>query len=252
LTNLFDPKTTTEETPLVDGSYVEALVGEGKKFKDVEALARGKHEADIHVQQVQREAAAARQRITELEAQLQERITIEEFMSELKTPRDDASHVTTPDLIQPSVKPQSPDDIGALIDARLQEQRRNEQIQANLASVANTLQQTWGANWQQKLTERAKELNLSHKFLDDVAKESPQGFLNVVLPQTSAPRSDPNNDLPPRTSISRSIPAQDIGARSKSYYDKMKQSDPKTYHSDKMVAQRHRDAQRLGEAYFDN
>jgi hypothetical protein len=65
---------TTNVNPL------EALVGEGKKFKTAEDLARGKLEADNFVKQLQTELATLRE-------DLNGRIKLEEFMDRLeKTP----------------------------------------------------------------------------------------------------------------------------------------------------------------------
>ena len=47
LEDIFNADLEQEDTP--PASYVEALVGEGKKFKDLEALAKSKLEADRHI-----------------------------------------------------------------------------------------------------------------------------------------------------------------------------------------------------------
>ena len=57
MTDIFDSATTevtttSEQQTQTNDSFVTQLVGEGKKFKDYEALAKGKLEADRHIGEI--------------------------------------------------------------------------------------------------------------------------------------------------------------------------------------------------------
>jgi hypothetical protein len=255
MTTLFtnDPSTVSTETTVIDtANALEALVGDGKKFKDAEALAKGKLEADRHIAQTHGENKALRDRVKELEGQLSEKKTMEEFLEEFRRdPKDiDESGTTpsTPNLTTP--RPNTEQDIDKLIDEKLEEKRRREAAQNNVSVVANELSKVWGPSYQEKLASVAKELGLSHEFLGGIAEKSPKAFLELVGVNKKAPVNDPNVDVPPRTTLNQGLNLQGTSARNQAFYDKLKKSDPKTYYSEKITAQRHRDAQRMGEAYF--
>jgi len=202
---------------------------------------------------LQRENNAQRQLIKELQDQLKERITIEDFLSEVqKTPHNDGLG-TPPDSGIANNPPQSPQvsqtDIKSLVEQHLQEQRMKEQIQANVTVIKQELTKAWGPNYHGKLVEKSKELGVDQAFLESVAAKSPKAFLNLVLDKDTL-RSDPNIDMPIRTSINSGINTQDNTVRDQKYWDKIKKQDPKAYYSEKMTIQRHKDAQRLGVDFF--
>lgn len=260
-TELFNPDPSTTSNVVTTANDVEnaleILVGDDKKFKDAEALAKGKLESDRFILQLQKENAAARERLKELDEQLKERITLEEFMDEFRNTQNDAAntvtnpqHVSRNDVSHQNQQP----DINKLIDERLMEQRRRELIQANVATSVQEVAKAWGPSYQSKLEARVHELGLSKEFVESVAQSSPKAFLELIgigrKQETS--RSDPNIDVPPRTDVqTRTVDIRnDNTVRNQVYWNKLRKQDPKAFHSEKMTAQRHRDAQRLGEAFF--
>lgn len=79
--NIFEEST---ETPVVESltegeTYLGKLVGEGKKFSDVEGLAKGKLESDQMISFLENQAK-------ELREELQKRSTLDEFMQKLQLP----------------------------------------------------------------------------------------------------------------------------------------------------------------------
>lgn len=253
---MFDPNVTASEqvTTLAEGqTYLDTLVGEDKKFKTVEDLARGKFESDNRfIPQITKENDSLRRRVQELETQAQERIALEDFMEEVRKTTlrsDDPVEPTTSSQTNNS-SPISQAEIDARIAAQLKYQREREQAQANVSIIAQELTKHWGPGFQQKLIVKAQELGLSQEFLAGVAEKSPKAFLNIVLDKTNteAPRNDPNSAVPPRTQMT--VTPKDESIRNQSYYEKLKKTDPKFYNSEQRRVQMHKDAQRLGEAFF--
>jgi len=249
LTDLFDPSTPETVTTVLDENVLETLVGDGKKFKDAEALAKGKLESDRHIQQIQRENAAIRERLKGLEDELQERVTLQDFIEEIRQTPLQRNDGTPPVQPHQEVTPSpTPVDIKKMIDEELQQQQRRKQITENVSAVKAELTKTWGKDFSQKLSERAKELNLSQEFLGSVAETSPKAFLELV---GAKPRqANPEQDVPPRTSINTGLNLESSGVRNQAYYDKLKKADPNFHKNERLVAQMHRDAQRMGESFF--
>ena len=239
------PDPVVPETP-VDANPLETLVGEGKKFKDVSALAHGKLEADRFVLQLQNEGKAQRDRIKQLEEELNTRTNMQDFLDEIKSQRPQEQGNQPPPSTSVST-PFNPADIDELLDKKLEATRRREIAQQNVDHVQQELTKTWGPDYVSKLVARARELGLSQDFLGSVAETSPKAFLEMVIPKTQV-RPEPTSI--PRSGLNVGIDLSNTGVRNQSYYNKMKQTDPALFRSEKMTVQRHRDAQRLGEAFF--
>lgn len=252
MTNLFEaPKTPSAAPTDPTKSYYDELVGEGKKFRDNEALARAKAESDAFIERLKNEAEGLRQ-------ELNTRLTMEQLMDKIaakptETPPSQSPNQMTP---TPEVKSTSPDDIEKIIEDRLSKAEKTRVQNANLTLVRETLEQNWGQDYVQRLKEKASELGVGEEFLQGLAKDQPKAFLKLVEADTQAkPAVQPNNTLfvPPS---SQSVPRQTngfspSGQRTKAYYDQIKAKNPSEYWSPSVQNQMHNDALKLGEAFFD-
>jgi hypothetical protein len=77
MTDVFESPTKGEETPV---TQVSDLVGEDKKFKTVEDLAKGKLEADSYIEQLKEENRIAREKLGELEGSKSKDETVSELL----------------------------------------------------------------------------------------------------------------------------------------------------------------------------
>lgn len=188
-----DTLTTTEK------DYLAELVGEGKKFKTVQDLARGKAIADDFVEKLKREAA-------ELRTQLRSRKTVEELLAEKNSSRNvdpnpnDNQQVLGDDV---NNKPLGLKDLESLLDRKLTEKEQLTARQRNLDQVKNTLVETWGSNYPQKLAQVARENGYTQQMLDQMAQENPNAFYRLVdlRPQTQNTFSLPANSRPAERSL---------------------------------------------------
>lgn len=248
MTSLFK---VSNETPQEQGnveeqtitSYVDLLVGEGKKFKDLEALARGKYESDNEfVPQLLKEKR-------DLEAELQTRMSLEEFLTRNEAP------VSTPPVTPAAGTPPvsvnaqtiSPDDIQKLINETLTKEQTKALQANNISQTQKELQKLWGSEYLSKLQRKSSELGLDEKAVNSLAANNPKAFM-AMMGAPSAPSFNPNASLPPVTN--RSVNETSNGKRNAAYYNNLKKNNPKEYFSAKVVAQRHKDALELREAFF--
>lgn len=238
MTKLFDP--ADEANDQEPESFYAELVGEGKKFQDNEALAKGKWHSDRHARRLEEELEQTRQ-------ELQRRLTAEDLVKQLQTAN--AANTRNDDR-DPEDKVELPDlshlkgEVLTEVQRLLKEQQTQSQAERNVAKVTETLQTAWGSNFKSKLAARARELDLDQDYLASLAQSKPDTFLKIVLPKDSL-----SNDYVPTTSSTRTTVSAS-GERNKAYYDKIRKENPKLYYSKQIQAQEHRDAIRLGRAFF--
>jgi len=97
MTNVLDSLDTTNEpaTPAKDSksddlSTLDTLVGEGRKYTDVEALAKSRVEADEFIEQLKAEGAEMREQLGKLEEELKGKAEVEELLKNL-TPKQEVA-----------------------------------------------------------------------------------------------------------------------------------------------------------------
>ena len=224
-----------------DKDYLSELVGEGKKFSDAAALAKGKAQSDAFILQLQAE-------MKELREDLAKRTTVEQFVDQLAS-RQPASTVVQPVQLEndDNDNPLTEADIRRLArEAYIEDQTRRTQ-ESNFAKAQALLAAEFGQNYVPVLQARARELGLSEEFLNSVAAQSPEALLKLVSQKESTVS---NSHAPPRTNLNNQNSREDSAIKNKAYYDKMRTTDPKRYHSYEVTVERHRQAQRLGESFF--
>lgn len=235
--NLFTPDNEVDP----DKDYFSELVGEGKKYRDEKALAKSRVVADRHISQIERENAELRQ-------ELQKRLSLEEFYEKVKT--------HTPP--SPSNPPEPTDDdrerneisleqIGSLVDQRMQQQTVAERQKQNLTYVMTEAQNRLGTGFQKILRDRAAELGESESDLTQMAMHKPKVFLKLMLPD----EKDTHIPTAPRSEVNAAgTNTLDGKVRNQSWYNQLKKTDPTKYTSTKVQAQMHKDALALGEKFF--
>jgi hypothetical protein len=224
-------------------NYYEDLVGEGKKYKDNEALARAAIFKDHHISQIEtenkgmREDLTGRQRMEEL---------IEKFSSVQNSKPDDndgqpGREVGTP---VPALKSE---DLDQLIEQKLSAKQQQMKREENLATVKTTLSQKLGPNYSNKLREQAQNLNVSETFLTTIAAENPQAFYRLVGLDA---RQEQGLFTPPQSSVNSSgLGTSPTQLRNKAFYTKLRQENPAEYWSVQTQNRIHEDAFALGDKW---
>lgn len=237
--------------PVIDPAkeYLPELVGEGKKFKTPEDLAKGKLEADAFVERLKAEQA-------ELRKELETRIKYEEFLDKMtsleKTNGSTLENQPPKEPVVPQKAAMTDEDLAQKVDALLTQKEAQKKHSDNLDYVKEQLQTKLGPNYAQTIAGQAKTLGLSQKDLDGMAATTPKAFLQLfgITEQKQAVKDSIFS--PPKTSVNSAtfIPAS--GAqKTQKYYQDMKAKDPKSYFSPRIANEMHQEALRLGEAFFD-
>lgn len=226
-------------------NYLEELVGDGKKFKTPEELARGKAEADAFIEQLKAEQAALRN-------ELNTKLSMEQYID--KMAGTGTSNTQTPN--EPNgnqgenLQGLKPEDVERLIDQRVSA-REAERIQAeNLRTVKDTLSQQLGSDFTIKLKQIGQAVGMSEDDMTDMAKSRPKALIALVQAQAGSQQTQKQDLFSPPSGVN--LPRGNTPVdRTQAYYDQLKARDPKEYWSPATQNQLHKDAIRLGERFFD-
>lgn len=214
-TDVSDDLVTIEEN--VD--YLEQLVGEGKKFKEVSDLAKGKIEADRYIE-------ILKQRLDEATKEINTRTSLDSFLKEIKG----AKQPVHADVIDPPVDPQKKVLDDSEIEKRFEEYlaRRESQksSQTNLEKVQETLVNQYGPEAKIVINKKAQELGMTVSALEQIASQSPSAFYRLV--GVSEERNPVGGVQLPRSQVNPSQPTSG-GIKNKAYFDKLKQTNRSAY-----------------------
>jgi hypothetical protein len=232
-----DPNELPDET-LDDKNYYEELVGDGKKFRDPEALARSKAEADAFITRLQRENAGLRD-------DLQARVKMEEFLDRVSKSAPPASPEPTDDSPEPESTAKT-GDLNKLIEDTLTAREKQAARRSNLDEVKKTLREQFGPNYASKFREIARELGVGEKFLEDTAASSPKAFYKLT--GVAEKRQVEQFEAPPKSTF---IP-QAQGTTGKNYaaYERLRKEKPSEYWSPRVQNEMYREAERQGDAFY--
>lgn len=218
--SIFDDSEESVVTIDESKDYVTELVGDGKKFKDVAALARGKAEADLYIKQLT-------ERLDEARKELGSRTSLEDFLKEMKSLREPAP----PQNVQEPIKP----DGGTVDDSTLEEkilrileQKSQKEVgESNLDRVKRVLNDQLGSEARAVINKKSTELGMSVQELESLAAKSPSAFFTLVgVAEQRQPSMTP---VAPRGSVNSLGNPQVAGVKNKAYFDKLKQTNPSAY-----------------------
>lgn len=256
------------QDPVVeDRNYLEDLVGEGKKFKDAQALARGKAESDAYILKLQEELQGLR-------TDLSERLTAEQVAENLR--KQLASSNTIPE--QPASQqaqysaqdgvdqnegdnrnaPQSltREEIDKLVNQRLQESQSQQTQRENLRSVKQALIDTLGPGYEAELRQSIDSLGLSQTEADTLARTQPKAFLKMVVgdraPTKPSPASNQISRSAQGTNSDSFTSSQSSGLKNYCYYERMRKEDPAKYWTPQVQNEMFAQAKELGPEVFNS
>lgn len=145
---------------------VMALVGTGKKYATVEDALKSVPHAQSHIARLETEMQELRERAAQAKA-------IDDVYEAL-TSRQQGEQAQT--MQAPIVDERF---IDAVLERKLEEQRRAEEKRANLSKVKETLVSKFGDKAPDVFKKKAEELGINENFLTDLAAKSPVAALEL-------------------------------------------------------------------------
>ena len=214
-----DPQTKTTP-PAVDP--LKELVGEGKKFKTVEDLAKGKLESDNFITQLQTEQAALRKQLAELDEKAKESITLKAVLEKLeqaKKPPSDDKTVTTP-------VNQNED-----FDTKIAQYEQTKSRKTNRELANQSLVEKFNgdaAKASEFVASKAKELGLTKEVMADMAERSPSAFAQLLGLDSKTKQVPPTSFVPGVKQPQSNSPSEELNFLELKHKDKKKFWSPAT------------------------
>lgn len=221
MTDIFTaPVVTAPETPVEDVVTLADFVGEGKKYKDNDAVAKAILHKDATIIQREKELAGLR-------AELAARNRLEEIADRLsKAPEPLPPTVTTTDEQGLTKTGMTPEDIAKLVAATVAQERTKDVKAQNQRLVVATLQEKLGDNYPEKLRQTLASIGLTEAEANEVAAKNPKAFFAMVgvndAPQPAVKTGD-TPFAPPRTTASPSF-QPNATTKNWDYYEAMRRS----------------------------
>jgi len=234
---------TTEVTA---SSVLGELVGEGRKFNDVEALAKGKIEADRFIEQMKRENTQLKEDLERQAYRLGVADKLGETASastaELSDPNNKTSGTSNTATTQPN---SSEADIESLVEQTLRKREQAATSANNIAIVESELEKAYGTEAKAAVMQKANELGLPVAELQSMAAKSPSAFMQLM--GKPAPQASPLYRGTIRTEGST---MQGSSEKNFNYYQRLRKENSKAYYSPSTQRQMMDDASRLGDKFY--
>jgi hypothetical protein len=222
-------------TPPASEAFLEEYVGEGKKFKDVNELAKAYANADKFIPTLQNDLQQTREFIAEK-------------LQEIAEQRNSAPPVQIVETGSNNPAPVAPPNDGEDLDTRiakaLEMRDTQSRFQKNASIVQDVLVEQLGSvdKAAEAVVNKARELGLDPKDMKELAAKSPKAFLATMgvdpeVKPTSSSTPAPSADV----DVNKMVPAVKPG--SYAHYEQLRKSNPSLYWSQRTQQQLLKDAQ---------
>lgn len=243
MSDVFSETTEAEQT-----DYLEQLVGEGKKFKDPEALARGKAEADEFIENLKRQNQ-------ELKEDLEKASKLDQILEEIRS--NEAAKPSTARNDDPGEGEGDPsktssgltdEQLQALIEKTLSQRETEGRANKNLSEVNRVIGEKYGSKAAEFLKSRADEIGLSVVKMKELAAENPKAFYRLVGLDGNSPNKGVEvggNRLNSESSLSGGT-----NQTRADYYRELRKADRRRYFSPEVQMQMFKEIKELGKDVF--
>lgn len=235
--NIFDPNAQPPKDLLSE------LVGEGKKYKTVEDLARSRLEADIHIQRIEGENKEYRDKLASAK-------TVEDVLEAVKA--RSASADDNPDKnneMPPAKASLTADEVAKIVAEQVSGIRTREVKETNKARANAKMVELFG--------EKAKDVYLKEAPTPDLqavygqlAETNPDKFIELM----TRGRADTHQNLDVGGDKNAMALNMNQGGRiepgTQAFYAKLRKEKPSDYYSAAVQLQMHRDALSNPDKYF--
>lgn len=216
-------------------------------YKDI---AKGKYVADRFIQNKNHQYDVLYDEYGKAREELTAGASLKELIDQLKTVQN-SSRETNPNSnepIQPATQ-SDPEELKKTVNSLLSEMKVTERETNNYNLVQQKLKERFGANAGTHIKEKAETLGLSENDVNTMARKNPALFYKTF--DIDVNTKVENFQLPPQTQQRSEGFAPKTTKRTQSYYDKLRRENPREFLKPSTVIQMDKDAQALGQEFFD-
>lgn len=239
--------TDTQQTQTKE-SFVDHLVGDGKKFRDIEALAKGKLEADRHIGEITKTLDELR---AELAKQDYAKNLLEQMSKGSETGAEQPPPVTTSSSNTENTT-QSASDFEALVEKVITAKEKSKTASQNISVVGEEMQKQYGDKTADVLKAKSLELNMSLDRLKEIAAESPTAFFQLIGVKKMGEKTSTSTGVTTQSTIRSENFNSYSQDRTFEYYQKMRKENRSLYYSPKIQNTMIQDRERLGDRFYNS
>lgn len=243
--NIFDVQSDELEVTIdEDKDYVSELVGEGKKFKSIEDLAKGKYHSDVTIQTM-------KQQLDELKKELGTRTSLEAFLDQMKAEKGGQVETPPPSTPQGGQQGNELDDssLEAKLAELLEKKEAAKKAESNIDRVTRVMREQFGDQAGQVINHKAKELGMTPKRLQELAQEAPDAFFRLTGVSEAPQGSSPSVPVSAINSFGGTV--KNVGIKNHAYFENLKRTNPKAYFDQKTTTEMIQARARLGSKYYE-
>lgn len=158
--------TSQQQQPIQVPQEVSDLVGEGKKYRDVQSALSSIKPAQEHIQRLENDNKELREKVQQLEADLKARESVQSVLDKLGN-KGESEQQTTLD----------PESVKQLVYGALEERETVTTAKQNVQTVNDTLISKFGEKAREMVAQKASELGISVQDMQQLASRSPKAVL---------------------------------------------------------------------------
>src|SRR5260370_8747577 len=238
---------TEDIMKLAQDNYLENLVGEGKKFKTEEELAKGKYISDNYILTLESQMDQLRGDYLKLHEEQVAKAGLQELIDKMNIQNKPVSVDIKP-LVPETKSPIDSKQIEDLIDSRMSQREQTKREAENIQFVKTKLEATLGKEYHDALQSRMAEVDLSADQFNLMARNNPKALTRLLdLEPQMVPSRDPFAQ--PRAQLRTDQFKPKTQVRDWPWYQDLQVKEPKKYYSRETNVQMHKDALALGAAF---
>jgi hypothetical protein len=226
-------------------NYLEELVGEGKKFKDHETLARSKFESDSYIKILERRLDERANDYKTLKADYDSRASLQELIEQAKQ-QFTSSETPNANEEKPVIDSKQ---IESLVSSKILEHENTRRQTDNYNQVVSKLKERYGNSYQTALKQQMETLDLTESEINEMARNKPKVLYRTLGLDREVQREDFQSPLKSDQRSDSFAPR--VQERTWAYYQELKKKDPKLYNDPKTNVQMQQDYIRLGDKFED-
>lgn len=236
-------ETTTQTEPTK--TYLEQLVSaRGDNWSNPEVIAKGKIEADRHIEELTKQLA-------DMNANLTKDNRVTELLSKIEQKAagpSSANAQNTDGAAESNTKTATSEEtIQSLVELTLSKRDKDNTVKQNMALVEENLSTMFGTEAAATVEAKAKELGMSKARLQELASESPTAFFTLI--GEKPPEATSFNKGSVRTE-SVALQSGNAGKKNNSYYQKLRKENSRLYNSAATQDQRMADRLKMGDSFY--
>ena len=220
---------------------IAELVGEGKKYRTVEDLARSRLEADIHIKKVEIENAEMREKLAQAKG-------VEHVLEAVKANAASAKDTPDPKDTQATGTSLSAEQVAKIVAEQVTGIRTKEVRESNLAKANAKMVELFGDKARDVFLKEASTPELQRVY-KDLAETNPDKFVSLFQPKTSV-QQNVDTGGKNTTALPNLKEPGAVQPGTQAYYAKLRKENPKAYYSPAIQLRMHSDAMADPDKYF--